>query len=684
MKRRVLSLILAMVMVFSLLPSGMISVSAATEGVYTYTVSNGEATITDVDTSVSGNVVIPDRLGGYPVTKIGDSAFNGCENVSVIYIPDGVTSIGGGAFAYCYSLVDIYLPNGVTSIGGGSFTECQRLKSIHISGSVRSIGDWAFYGCYALTDVYCVGTEEDRENIDIGTNNDNLLNATWHYEEPECSHYFSEWSVSSEPECEYEGEETRECIYCGEYETRVLEATGHSFGDWSVSIEPECEYEGEEERVCQNGCGHFETRVLSATGHSFSEWEEVYAPGCDYEGEEKRYCLNGCGEEQTRYTEATGHNMSGWAVEEAPECEYWGYEIRYCQNGCGYDETRDLKPTGHSFSEWQVSVPATCTTAGEGIRVCLNGCGKEETKTIKALGHLYDPDGDMVCNRCGELNEMLSYKIVDGEATITALDFSYEGAVIVPDSIEGCPVTVIGKGAFSQREITAIKLPETITVIEESAFLGCDITEIDLPDGLETIGKWAFDACSIRTIEIPESVTSFGEGVFRGSGLTGEIYVPANIKKLPFNTFASTYITSVRIAEGVEFMAVSAFEYCYELETVYLPLSVKTIDNAFYDCMALTDVYYAGDETDKAEITLYDEILRSDNVTWHYNWGKETLGDYSGDGEVDITDVQELFLEIVNGNFEEVSLAVGDINGDGEFNIIDVRLLFVMVANGEI
>ena len=40
--------------------------NAATEGDYTYTISNGKATITDVNTSISGNVTVPSTLGGLP------------------------------------------------------------------------------------------------------------------------------------------------------------------------------------------------------------------------------------------------------------------------------------------------------------------------------------------------------------------------------------------------------------------------------------------------------------------------------------------------------------------------------------------------------------------------------------------------------------------------------------------
>jgi len=56
---------------------GVLSASAEMEGIYTYSVSEGEVIITDCYTSASGAIEIPDTLGGYPVTSIGGYAFNG-------------------------------------------------------------------------------------------------------------------------------------------------------------------------------------------------------------------------------------------------------------------------------------------------------------------------------------------------------------------------------------------------------------------------------------------------------------------------------------------------------------------------------------------------------------------------------------------------------------------------------
>ena len=84
-----------------------------TEGDYTYTVSSD--TNTAIITGYTGSdsaMVIPDTLGGYPVTGIGAYAFSGCSSLESIEIPDTVTNIGGHAFQNCTSLSSVQLsPN---------------------------------------------------------------------------------------------------------------------------------------------------------------------------------------------------------------------------------------------------------------------------------------------------------------------------------------------------------------------------------------------------------------------------------------------------------------------------------------------------------------------------------------------------------------------------------------------
>ena len=171
--------------------------AAETEGDFTYTVSDGGATITNYDGF--STVTIPETLGGYPVTaignfafshdyitsvtmpdsvvsignyafynrtslssvtfgsgvvSIGDSAFSNCSALTEIVIPDSVTMLGTNAFYGCTKLASVTLGSSLTAIPSQTFYGCSALTSISIPAGVTSIGSWAFYDCTALKDVY--------------------------------------------------------------------------------------------------------------------------------------------------------------------------------------------------------------------------------------------------------------------------------------------------------------------------------------------------------------------------------------------------------------------------------------------------------------------------------------------------------------------------------------------------
>ena len=132
--------------------SSMTADAAYTSGDYEYTVSNNEATITKYKGS-GGNVIIPSKIGRYPVKYIGDQAFSECKSLTSVTIPDSVTSIGDYAFFMCFNLNDITIPNSVESIGDSAFRVCLSLTDVTIPNSVESIGDSAFYNCSSLAHI---------------------------------------------------------------------------------------------------------------------------------------------------------------------------------------------------------------------------------------------------------------------------------------------------------------------------------------------------------------------------------------------------------------------------------------------------------------------------------------------------------------------------------------------------
>lgn len=146
-----------------------VSASVAKEGIYTYEVENGEATITDVRVTTIGSVTIPSALGGYSVTTIGYGAFKDCKYITSVEIPDSVTSIGQSAFKDCKRLKSITIPDSVTSIGNYAFEYCTSLTSITIPAGVTSIGGFnAFGSCPSLTSITVDAANEYYSNDSHG------------------------------------------------------------------------------------------------------------------------------------------------------------------------------------------------------------------------------------------------------------------------------------------------------------------------------------------------------------------------------------------------------------------------------------------------------------------------------------------------------------------------------------
>ena len=179
LKKRLLSILLAAVMVLTMLPLGLVETAYAATVVDSGSCGKNGDNVTwkltsDGTLTISGTGKMKDYGDNYGmsvapwyvgssqvktviiedgVTSIGDRAFDGCTKLTRVVIPDSVTSIGYSSFRGCYSLPSVAIPDSVTSIGDSAFAYCKALTGITLSGSVTSIGSCAFQSCDSLTSV---------------------------------------------------------------------------------------------------------------------------------------------------------------------------------------------------------------------------------------------------------------------------------------------------------------------------------------------------------------------------------------------------------------------------------------------------------------------------------------------------------------------------------------------------
>ena len=117
----------------------------------TYEGGNGE----DLIYFTFGSQNIPLKTLRLPqnITKIGETAFGLCVNLTDVKLPDGLKEIKDDAFNGCSSLNDITIPKGVESLGNRAFYQCTSLTNITINDGLKSIGNDAFYDWSALIEI---------------------------------------------------------------------------------------------------------------------------------------------------------------------------------------------------------------------------------------------------------------------------------------------------------------------------------------------------------------------------------------------------------------------------------------------------------------------------------------------------------------------------------------------------
>ena len=164
-KKHILSILLAVLMLLSAVPLGMVDTAyaAETSGVaaQSYYVAGGQCGDDLTWTLGSSGTLTISGTGpmyGYSLFKNPwcDSALRNSgisTRVKNVEISSGVTTLGAYALSACDSMVSVSLPETLLAVGESCFFSSTALHNISIPNSVRSIGDCAFSGCNGLTRV---------------------------------------------------------------------------------------------------------------------------------------------------------------------------------------------------------------------------------------------------------------------------------------------------------------------------------------------------------------------------------------------------------------------------------------------------------------------------------------------------------------------------------------------------
>ena len=232
----------------------------------------------------------------------------------------------------------------------------------------------------------------------------------------------------------------------------------------------------------------------------------------------------------------------------------------------------------------------------------------------------------------------MTYQAADDHIEITGC-FQTATKIDIPAEIDGLPVTVIQRNAFSNcaylREITfpdtlneigmdaftgtkwleeqkktqtlvivnhilidgtnaegAVEIPGDVTYIAGKAFQNAAITSVLIQDQVKTIGDYAFSNCaSLISADMMGGVVTIGMGAFSSCKALTELVIPETVRHIEPNAFQGCYtLPAVQLPDGLESIGAYAFGFCKALKTLNMPESVTSIGaSAFYNTIWLKD-----------------------------------------------------------------------------------------------
>jgi hypothetical protein len=264
---------------------------------------------------------------------------------------------------------------------------------------------------------------------------------------------------------------------------------------------------------------------------------------------------------------------------------------------------------------------------------------EKPSKTIKTLKILSSALLVLALPIAGQAQFMFSTN--NGTLTLTNYFGPGGGAVVIPSTNNGLPVTSIGVRAFSHLygppPLSAVVIPDTVTNIQDYAFYDCPVYNVTIPGSVISIGNWAFGSCQeFSSINIPNGVTAIGNRAFDSCRNLTNFTIPQSVTNVGVGPFAfcdslvainvdtnNPAYTSVNgvllnrpqtllvqyppakagasysISNGVT--SIGDFAFVHDLNptltSVTIPNSVTSIGNYAFDGSGLTNVTISGSVT---------------------------------------------------------------------------------------
>ena len=161
-------------------------------------------------------------------------------------------------------------------------------------------------------------------------------------------------------------------------------------------------------------------------------------------------------------------------------------------------------------------------------------------------------------------------------------------------------VTSIGNLAFTRfSKLIHVDIADSVVSIGEGVFSECSsLTNITVPQSVTYIGVNAFDSCTnLSSITLStNNITSIRPHTFSGCSELSSIVIPDGVTSIQLGAFFNcTKLTSITIPDSVTTIDPGAFKNCSSLTSITIPGSVTSIgSNVFDGCTSLNDIRYSG------------------------------------------------------------------------------------------